>query len=454
MFVKGFNRLYTKIMDNVFVRNLMTLSFGSAVAQMIPFFATMVLSRLYSPAQMGEWGVFSSYASILAILGCLRYDGAIIRAKKEVDAYNIVSLSLALALLFTFVLYLVAFLITWLDISVQLDTGAVFMLPLYVLVMLLIQILLNLSTYLRAYKLIATNSINRSLSQCAARIALGCVHINKGMVIGSVIGAITSAYTLGHKLKVLSCIKLMDTKRMLEVAKENLDFPKYDLPSNLLNSISSHCPPILLAYYYQEQTVGLFSMAYTLLYIPMSLVGSSISQLFYKNASELHNRGESIAGLTKTLFMSLYLLGVLFMIFMVFTEGWLFGFLLGEKWIAAGRFACLLSPWLLTVTAFSPISPVFYIKKKQHVNMILNLIGIIFRFTSFIVAAMLLQTSEWTIMIFAFVSTLMIILSGCFVFYISDVKLRISDKLLIIFSTIIFVVLYSWKSHSILCQIA
>ena len=93
------------IFQNEFIRNLVTLSSGTLIAQAIPMLATLVLSRLYSPPEMGEWGVFSSYASILAVIACLRYENAIVKPLRVLDAYNLSFLSIFMASSFTLVLY-------------------------------------------------------------------------------------------------------------------------------------------------------------------------------------------------------------------------------------------------------------------------------------------------------------------------------------------------------------
>ena len=86
------------IFQNEFIRNLVTLSSGTLIAQAIPMLATLVLSRLYSPSEMGEWGVFSSYASILAVIACLRDGNAIVKPLRVLDAYNLSFLSIFMGL--------------------------------------------------------------------------------------------------------------------------------------------------------------------------------------------------------------------------------------------------------------------------------------------------------------------------------------------------------------------
>ena len=446
-----FSLILNRLRQSTFFANLATLSAGTVVAQLIPFVATVILSRLYNPDEMGEWGVFSSYGAILAIVGCLRYDGSIVKAKSQSDAYQLTYIAIAFSLAFTVLLYLISFVIHLIGIDVGMNISAVYMLPIYVFTLLLVQALSNLATYLRRYKLIATNSINRSISQTGSRILLGFVKSNRqGMIIGAIIGNIISLFTLCGSINIIKNRKCIQRDRSLELIKENKKFPIFDLPSNLLNSVSSHCPPILLSWYFLGSVVGLFSMAQNLLYIPMSFVGSSVSQLYYKDASECINNGLSISALTRRLFVSLFSFGALFMCLLIVCEDWLFGFVLGAKWTEVGHYVVLLSPWLLLVTALSPLSTVFYVKDKQMVNMNLNILGVIMRVASIVLVGSWFHLSNYTVFSFGIASFVFYIIQGYYILKYGEAVFTKRDYFILGILAVVFAGLYSWKTMIIL----
>lgn len=434
-----------------FVVNLATLSVGTVVAQAIPVVATVILSRLYTPEEMGEWGVFSGYASILAIMGSLRYEGAIVKAKEKADAYCLSYISILFSLLFTLLLYVVAILFSVTGAKIGLEYGIMYFLPLYILTLLLVQVLTNLSTYLRKYKLIASNSINRSIGQTISRIIFGFLKSNRqGMIHGAIVGNIISLITLGRSLKIRKNIGTLRRDRAMTLIRENKNFPKYDLPSNLLNSVSSHCPPILLSYFFLDTMVGLFSMAQNLLYLPMSIVGTAVSQLYYKDASEAFHQGKPLSLLTRRLFLSMYCGGVVFMCLLIICESWLFGVVLGSRWYEVGKYAVLLSPWLLMVTSISPLSTVFYVKGKQDLNMFLNCIGMFMRVASIIVVASLFSQNILTVFSFGLASTLFYVIQGYYVLKLGEMSFCKKDYIYLVGMTSLFVVLYVYKVLSYL----
>ncbi len=449
--MKKLSSIIGRLRYNSFFANLATLSAGTFLAQIIPFAATVVLSRLYSPEEMGEWGVFSSYASIFAIVGTLRYEGAIVKAKTDIDAYHLTGISILFAIIFTSLLYFVAVIIQLIGFKTGMSYSSLYMLPFYIFTLLLVQVLINLSTYFRKYRLIATNSINRSLGQTVSRILLGFLKSNRqGMIIGAIVGNVISLVTLGGNLSLRKCWNGLDRKKVTRLIRVNKDFPKYDLPSNLLNSVSSHCPPILLSYFFLDSVVGLFSMAHNLLYVPMSFVGSSVSQLYYKDASERYNNAESISTLTKRLFLSMYTMGIVFISILLLCNEWLFGFVLGSKWNDVGRYVVFLSPWLLLVTALSPLSTVFYVKGKQNINMFLNALGVFLRVFSIILIAFFFHSSNLTVLSFGLASSVFYIYQGYYILKLGEINFFRRDYIWLGGLSFVFISLYCWKTVSIL----
>ena len=443
--------IVNRLRSSAFFTNLATLSTGTIIAQIIPFVATMILSRLYKPEEMGEWGVFSSYGAILAIVGCLRYDGAIVKSKNLSDAFLLTYITIFFSFFFVLILYAVAFIIQLLDLDVGLNFCTMYLLPIYIFTLLLVQSFTNLATYLQKYKLIATNSINRSLSQTVSRILLGFLKSNRqGMIWGAIIGNIISLFTLCCSIDFFKKRNFIQKNKAVELIKENKYFPIFDLPSNLLNSVSSHCPPILLSIFFLGSVVGLFSMAQTLLYIPMSFIGTAVSQLYYRDASETIHKGKPISSLTRRLFVSLFSLSTLFMCIVIICEGWLFGFVLGNRWNDVGHYVVLLSPWLLLVTALSPLSTVFYVKNKQKVNMNLNIFGVIIRVASIVVSALLFQSSYLTVFSFGIASFIFYMIQGHYILKYGEVVFSHKDFLLLTSLSVTFMTLYIWRTILIL----
>ncbi len=436
-------------LKNDFARNLVTLSSGTLIAQAIPMLATLVLSRLYSPAEMGEWGVFSSCASILAVIGCLRYENAIVKPSRRVDAYNLAFVSILIALAFTGCLYLIVFAVDIFRFNHWFSLGreALYILPFYVLCLLLIQILNNLANKTQQYRSLAFSSVGRSLTQAISRITLGyCSFTNVGLIAGANTGALFQVFLLSIRLRLKHFfLRTFSFKRARRLLWEYRDFPKYDLVSNVFNSVSSNIPVILLSYFFIEDIAGYFSMALTLLFIPMSIIGTSLGQLYYRDACELHAKGESVGTLTMKIFVPTYIGCSIFMLGLIWGGETVFGFLLGSKWATVGKYATYLSLWLLLVSSISPLSSIFYVKNKQRINLCINVTALVLRIVVLFAGGYYLQSSDWTIVLFGIVSFLLFVVQGAIIKKIAGVVF--SNKVLFYLSgmTVVLMLSYMWR---------
>ena len=70
-----------RIVDSKFIREGMTLISGNVWAQLIAFAAYLVLTRLFTPEDMGVYNVFYSYIDVLIILSTGRYELAVVMAR-------------------------------------------------------------------------------------------------------------------------------------------------------------------------------------------------------------------------------------------------------------------------------------------------------------------------------------------------------------------------------------
>ena len=72
----------TKVLQLPLVRNTLKLSSSSALLMLLPLIVTPILSRLYTPADYGDWGVFSSVFYVINSFLFLSYTFAIRPARR------------------------------------------------------------------------------------------------------------------------------------------------------------------------------------------------------------------------------------------------------------------------------------------------------------------------------------------------------------------------------------
>ncbi|MCA1803735.1 MAG: hypothetical protein LC662_14920, partial [Rhodothermaceae bacterium] len=90
--------LYTSIIDQLvrksdFVKNTTKLAGGTGIAQVIPFLALPLLSRLYSPAEFGWFGVYYAIALVTSVFITGRYELSILLPGTKREANHLARLA-------------------------------------------------------------------------------------------------------------------------------------------------------------------------------------------------------------------------------------------------------------------------------------------------------------------------------------------------------------------------
>jgi O-antigen/teichoic acid export membrane protein len=157
------------------------------------------------------------------------------------------------------------------------------------------------------------------------------------------------------------------------LAKKYKDFPKYSIWAILANTLTQNLTNILISSFYSISTLGLYSLVLRVLSIPSSLIGASIGQVFFQQATiEKQNTGNAIqtfnSTLKKLLIIGLPSFGTLFFI----VED-LFAFVFGEEWRIAGTYAKILIPLYFIRFISSTVSGILIIFEKQKSELLLNI---------------------------------------------------------------------------------
>ena len=107
--------LFQTFRNSSFVRNSLTLIFGTALAQLIPILLQPLLRRSYSPEQFGLISVYLTLVGIFAAISNFKYESAIVIPKEKKEADHLVAVGLILSFLMSIILLVVMYLMqdTW-----------------------------------------------------------------------------------------------------------------------------------------------------------------------------------------------------------------------------------------------------------------------------------------------------------------------------------------------------
>ena len=363
-------------------KNLILLSGGTLISQLIPFFLSPVIARLYTPDQFSSLELVLRISSFFAVISTLRFDIAIPLPKEDDEAYHLFWLSVFSSLgVSLFCTLLFALFKSPIIQFLENDGFSYWMMfvPILVFLMGLSQTGSNSLLRISRYKTISLSRIVDTGVNNIGKIAYAF------LISASVIGLILPNFFGAFFLALIPIIVLRkEVKRLnLKLSYNKLrstfikfsEFPKVNLPNAIIDVLHLSLVVIVIAHYFGAAALGLYALKVRILKTPSLVIGNAAGQIFYQTASRMHAEGQSIKKLfTRYL---LYYLGTGLVIFMPFVLAgpWIFEFVFGESWKFAGNLAQVTAPWMYFSFIASAFAYVPVILEKQKKVLTLSLIN-------------------------------------------------------------------------------
>lgn len=390
-----------------FIGNIAAMMSGKTVASAIALMTMPIIARLFEPGDFGVAATFMSIVTIVSHVGSLRYERALVLPKAREDAIIIMALSyriLLIACCLTLAVLAVYELWGFRWPVFEVLGGWRWLLPLGILLVAGLQIQEAWIARQGGFKLVAMSTVLGTIVNSGVRIGSGIAWGTSiiGLISSNLIGVFSrivfqrSASVEGLK----STFGHFSYASLREKAVSYSDFPKLDAPAGLIFSLGQQLPVLFFGGMFSAAAAGFYAMANRLSQAPITIVAASTRRVFLQKAAKIHNRGKSLRKAFLLTTGGLLALGVL-----PFTIVWLYGqpllgWLLGERWLDAGRYLEIMAPWLLMMWITAPANPVFVVLRKQNVWLSLQTGLTVLRLGAFGVAYLLNTGPEWALQAF------------------------------------------------------
>ncbi len=383
-------KFISKHFKSDYSKNVLTLITGTTIAQAIPIAITPILTRLYTP---NDFGVFALFLAITAITGAIsnaQYEQAIVLPKKDEDSYSLVFLGVFIALLISFILLL---LVVFFDktILTYLENNEIkpflYLIPISTFLVGVFNSFNYFNIRKNKFKNIAISKITRSSSLVVSQLLLGLIFLGPmGLVIGQIFSYFTGNMMLFKTLKENYKNNYYSKKSIKLQAIKFKNFPIFSMPSIFLNSINLNILNFIITSLFSITTLGFYSLTQRIIGIPSRVFGSSISQVYIKQASD----ELKIKNSTKKVFLvtlkKLTLICIpVFLILYIIVEP-AFAFIFGEEWRASGIYARILIPLAAIRFISSTLSVNFIVYQKQKILLLFNISLLIFIIVIFLIS--------------------------------------------------------------------
>jgi O-antigen/teichoic acid export membrane protein len=386
-----------KIINNSdFSKNVFTLFTGQLVAQTIAFVVGFVITRLYSPEQLGLYATFVAITTILSIVATGRYDAAIVVEKDDKKISALWLLSLLISVGFNLTLLVVLYFFSDVIFSkfkiIDLNKWAVFI-PLAVFISSIIKLTQFYYNKYISYKWIRNSDIIKSVANSTLSISL-FKWLTGGLIFANIIGSAVSLVYLFAKLPQDFWVKIkaiISLPELAGVAKKYKNYLTLYSLSGILNALVSNGTPIFIVYFFTEKTAGYYFMAEKVVSIPIGLIVAAISKVFYQKAAELYKEDKiAFLSLIKKIQKKMFYFLVPFLLVLTFLAPYFFK-LFGEGWEYAGEMVKYFAVLLLFSNMVSPVGFVSNVINKLDVLLYFNISIAFFRGLTFYLGSLYLS---------------------------------------------------------------
>ncbi|WP_436913418.1 lipopolysaccharide biosynthesis protein [Acinetobacter schindleri] len=341
---------------------LITLSLLAGA--IMTFIALPVLTRLYSVADFGTYGIALAIVSVLSTVANLRLDQALLVAEehdKKSLMFEGVVFSTGIAI------------ISGIVISFILNVEMAFAVATGVLANTLIQSLYNYQFAAHKEYFCAGLNIFRSAIVVLVQLSLPLM-----MQI-----SLVNSYNVSSIIMIVAVLVYLLKYQLYQVSwqafKNYKDFIYSNTPHALLNSFSHNLPYYVVSHFVGVQAMGFYAIVERTLRVPINLISQTLRQFFIR---KFKNIDSNQSALKASVLLSLVSLP-LFAIFFILPES-LYLWIFGSEWFGISTYFQILALGYWAIFCNPPSSAFLIAKRNSHVLFKLQIVELIIKFALFV----------------------------------------------------------------------
>lgn len=347
---------------------------GTALAQVIPLLGSLLIARLYAPAEFGLFAAWLGVAQLAAVLATGRFETALALEPDGMPRRVAVVATLA-AIVATGVV---------LGVGAALLAAATGLAGTHAaLWWLCVPTALALATVQTWQTWAGAEGRLRDLWRM--RVAQAAAVTGAQILVGTfapTAPALAAAQLAGLCLGLACACRWLPLNHPPLAQGEELReavvafwrarrrFPLVSLPADAINTAAAQLPLLIVGSRFGAEFAGYLALALRVLAAPVGLFGTAVLDVFRRrSATSWRERGHCRQDFVQTMRVlaagSLLVAGML-----AFSVEPLFVLAFGERWRMAGTMALVLLPLFALRFVASPLSYVFYVAGKQHVDLV------------------------------------------------------------------------------------
>lgn len=355
-----------------FWRSVLVVLTGSAAAQAIPLIGSLIIARLFTPAEFGQFATWIGFVAVGTVAITGRYEMALAIEHDGLARRVAARATLLVVLCGGIVLTLIAALCAQFWLRGAFPTKLVWLIGPTAAVVAASQTLQSWAAADGNYRDLGIVRIAQAGAITGAQIFIGLLDPSAyGLALAQLGGAIFGMLLAQQRLSLVRANMIGETAfSMLDFLYRQRRFPMLALPADLVNTVAAQLPLVIVANRFGADIAGLLALTLRIVGAPIGLLGASVLDVFRRrSASSYALRGECQKEYIETLRI-LAIGSGLVVIVLLLTAEQAFVLAFGEIWRKSGTFATWLMPMFALRFVASPLSYMFYVTNKQHLDLI------------------------------------------------------------------------------------
>ncbi len=350
-----------------FLRHVATLMTGTAIAQVIVFLIMMIITRLFTRETLGELGAFNSVVAIVVTVAAARFDMTLMLEHDDRNAKVMAKLAMRCILVTAVVATIAAFpLRPWIAEHYSEDVARwmplVGVTTVFMAGAAMLQYWYNRKT---DYRTIAINRIQQQVGTSGGQVLCGAAGLLTlpGLLVGQLLGQGFAFVNLLVRAKDLRTLDTTGADSMRTLMRRHWKMPILNGPNALIDAIRLNGINLMIGRV-SLGDFGEFNLANQAVSIPVGLINSAVSQVFFQKLSVIEPGQmyrEVVGSIKRALIIGIAPFAVFYAL-----APWIFPLVFGVEWQQAGYFARALIPWMCMLLVTSPISTMFVVTGTQH----------------------------------------------------------------------------------------
>lgn len=344
----NFNNLRKKITSSSYLIDIVLQGSGSAIAQLIGVLSMPILTRLYTPVQYGVLNKFVTVVSFLTIIVSWRFEYFIVLPKKEDSGikmfkfilfYGLIAVS-SLTIAAYFFGDIIAKLLSFEDLSSWMIYSPI--------TALLISLAIAIQQLVQRSQKYLHSGLSEVLNKLGyfsfALVGYYVFAQTFGLILATAFGlALKITWLLFSDTKLFTPKEKHEDESIFQIVNDYKNSSFSFSLANILQTFTGYVPVYIISRYYGSASLGQWALVTSTLYLPTSLIGIAIGQVYFQRAAKLYSEGEKIRYIWLSTAKTLTLIAIPVFLAIALLSPWVFPILFGAQWKDAGNYASLFS---------------------------------------------------------------------------------------------------------------